>query len=209
MRLTPAVMVASAVMVAGCGYHRSGSPGAPIQPDATTQPAAATSTNVPSTEKSMSLLNVGDTAPDFSLESSTGKTIKLSDFAGQRVVLYFYPKADTPGCTKEACGFRDAIADYKSNGIAVLGVSPDPIEAVNAFSEKYSLGFPLLADTDHKVCELYGVWQERSMYGKTHMGVARTTYIVGKDGKIAHVFPKVKPEGHDKEVLAWLNENPS
>jgi peroxiredoxin Q/BCP len=147
---------------------------------------------------------VGTRAPSFKLPASTGETINLADYKGQRVVLYFYPRADTPGCTKEACGFRDAIAGYKKLGVPVFGVSPDPVEDVKKFAEKFKLNFPLLADEDHAVCEKYGVWQEKSMYGKKYMGAARTTFIIGTDGKIEHVFEKVKPEGHDQEVLEYL-----
>jgi peroxiredoxin Q/BCP len=151
---------------------------------------------------------VGAAAPKFDLPTSTGKSIKLDDFKGKKtVVLYFYPKADTPGCTKEACGFRDAIADYDKGDIAVLGISPDPVKDVEKFSTKFHLNFPLLADADHAVAEKYGVWQEKSMYGKKYMGAARTTFVIDKNGKIAHVFEKVKPEGHDQEVLAWIKEN--
>jgi peroxiredoxin Q/BCP len=151
---------------------------------------------------------IGKPAPKFSLESSTGKTIALEDFKGnQTVVLYFYPKADTPGCTKESCGFRDALADFEKKKIAVLGISPDPVKAVDKFAKKFELNFPLLADEDHAISEKYGVWVEKSMYGKKYMGVARTTFVIGKDGKIAHVFEGVKPDGHDQEVLAWVKEN--
>lgn len=150
----------------------------------------------------------GTPAPDFSLPSSAGKTIRLDDFAGKKtVVLYFYPKADTPGCTKEACGFRDAIAEYDRANVAVLGISPDPVKDVEKFAAKFHLNFPLLADADHAVAEKYGVWQEKSMYGKTYMGVARTTFVIGKDGKIADVFEKVKPEGHDREVLERIRRS--
>jgi peroxiredoxin Q/BCP len=151
---------------------------------------------------------VGKTAPNFSLPSSTGKTISLADYKGkQTVVLYFYPKADTPGCTKEACGFRDALADYDRANVAVLGISPDPVKAVEKFGNKFTLNFPLLADEDHAVTEKYGVWVEKSMYGRKYWGAARVTFVIGKDGKVLHVFEKVKPEGHDAEVLAWLKEH--
>ena len=148
---------------------------------------------------------VGQPAPTFNLPSSTGDSIDLASFAGKKtVVLYFYPKADTPGCTKEACGFRDALADFDQANIAVLGISPDGENDVTKFSDKFHLNFPLLADGDHAVAEQYGVWGEKSMYGKTYMGASRTTFVIGKDGKITHVFEKVKPEGHDQEVLSVL-----
>lgn len=150
----------------------------------------------------------GQPAPSFKLPSSTGQTIDLKDYAGKKVVvLYFYPKADTPGCTKQACGFRDALADYDKANVQVLGISPDPVKDVEKFSGKFGLNFPLLADADHAVADQYGVWGEKSMYGKKYMGVNRTTFVIGKDGKVANVFEKVKPEGHDQEVLAWLKEN--
>jgi peroxiredoxin Q/BCP len=144
-----------------------------------------------------SIPSVGQIAPTFSLPASTGQTFDLADLvAKKRVVLYFYPKADTSGCTVEACGFRDAAADYKKAGVVVLGISPDPIEKVKKFAEKYTLNFPLLADADHAVCERYGVWQ--------HWGALRVTFIIGKGGKIEHVFEKVKPAGHEAQVLEWI-----
>lgn len=149
----------------------------------------------------------GDKAPDFTLPASDGSTVSLKSLADKKaVVLYFYPKADTPGCTKEACGFRDTISDYKRLNVAVLGVSPDPVEDVKKFSDKFSLSFPLLADADHSVCQKYGVWGEKAMYGKKYWGALRTTFVI-RDGKIAKVFEKVKPEGHEQEVLAWLAGN--
>ena len=147
---------------------------------------------------------IGEAAPTFSLPSSTGETIDLAKLRGKTIVLYFYPKADTPGCTKEACGFRDAIASYRKLDVPVFGISPDPVADVKAFAEKFRLNFPLLADADHSVAERYGVWGEKSMYGKKYMGVMRTTFVIGPDGKIARVFERVKPEGHDQEVLAAL-----
>lgn len=151
---------------------------------------------------------VGKPAPDFDLPSSTGKNARLDDFVGKKtLVLYFYPRADTPGCTKEACGFRDALAEYDKGKIAVLGVSPDKPAAVKKFAEKFDLGFPLLADADHTVAERFGVWRGKSMYGKKYFGVARTTFVIGKDGTVQHVFEKVKPEGHDQQVLAWIKDN--
>jgi peroxiredoxin Q/BCP len=154
------------------------------------------------------VLGAGRSAPKFKLPASSGKTIELGEFTGKKqVVLYFYPKADTPGCTKEACGFRDALSDYDRANVAVLGISPDPVQDVAAFATKFHLNFPLLADADHAVAQEYGVWQEKQNYGKTYWGVVRTTFVIGKDGKIAHVFEKVKPEGHDQEVLEWLKTN--
>ena len=151
------------------------------------------------------MLEVGDRAPEFSLPASTDQIIDLAALAARgRVVLYFYPKADTPGCTREACGFRDAAADYAKAGVAVLGLSPDPIKRVKKFADKFKLNFPLLADEDHAVCDRYGVWQEKSMYGKKYWGAARVTFIIARGGKIEHIFEKVKPEGHEAEVLAWL-----
>src|SRR5258706_3436472 len=151
---------------------------------------------------------VGKPAPSFKLPASTGRTIALADFKGKQiVVLYFYPKADTPGCTKEACGFRDALADYDKANVVVLGISPDPVRAVEKFAGKFTLNFPLLADEDHAVAEKYGVWVEKSMYGRKYWGAARTTFVIGKDGRILHIFEKVKPEGHDVEVLAWLKDH--
>src|SRR4051812_5456087 len=155
--------------------------------------------------KKASPIHVGSKAPAFDLESSTGERIKLADFAGkQTVVLYFYPKADTPGCTKQACGFRDALAAYDKAKVAVLGISPDPANKVTKFSGKFHLNFPLLADPDHGVADAYGVWGEKKFMGRAYMGAARTTFVIGKDGVIRHVFKNVKPEGHDQEVLAWL-----
>lgn len=153
------------------------------------------------------LPSIGKQAPAFSLPASTGKTIKLADLKGRLVVLYFYPKADTPGCTTEACAFRDAAADFDKSKITVLGVSPDPVAKVEKFAAKFRLNFPLLADEDHAVCEKYGVWQEKSMYGRKYWGAARITFIIGPTGKILHVFEKVKPAGHDQEVLNWIREN--
>lgn len=149
----------------------------------------------------------GDIAPTFSLPASTGKTFDLAETtAKKRVVLYFYPKADTSGCTVEACGFRDAAEDYKKAGVIVYGVSPDPIEKVRKFADKHSLNFPLLADADHAVCDLYGVWAEKSMYGRKYWGALRVTFIIGKGGKIEHVFEKVKPAGHEAQVLEKIKE---
>lgn len=150
------------------------------------------------------LPRLGAAAPGFSLPAADGSTVSLADFRGRQVVVYFYPKADTPGCTKEACGFNAALASFRERDVAVVGISPDPVKDVRKFSGKFSLGFPLLADADHEVCEAYGVWVEKSMYGRTYMGAARTTFIIDADGRVAGVFEKVTPDGHDAEVLAWL-----
>jgi len=150
------------------------------------------------------MIQPGEQAPDFQLPDQSGATVSLSALRGQPVVLYFYPKADTPGCTTQACGVRDHRSDYERAGATVLGVSPDPVKAVGKFADKYDLGFTLLADEDHAVCEAYGVWVEKSMYGKTYWGAQRTTFIIDPDGVVAHVIPKVSPKTHDDEVLAAL-----
>src|SRR5688572_17675453 len=148
------------------------------------------------------LLQAGGIAPTFKLPASTGRTIALADFLGkQRVVLFFYPKADTPGCTTEACGVRDALPRFDESEVAVLGISPDPVEDVTRFAQKFNLNFPLLADADHAVAERYGVWREKTLYGKRYWGVARTTFVIGLDGRIERVFENVKPEGHEREVI--------
>ncbi len=147
---------------------------------------------------------VGTKAPAFSLQSSEGTTIRLEQYAGKTVVLFFYPRADTPGCTREACGFSDTTAEFTKRGAVVLGVSPDPLKDVTKFAGKFSLKFPLLADADHAACEKYGVWVEKSMYGKKYMGAARTTFVIDGTGTISSVFEKVQPDGHEKEVLAAL-----
>ena len=154
----------------------------------------------------MAQLKPGSKAPDFTLATDSGETLKLSSLKGKKVVLYFYPKADTPGCTKEACGFRDEFPRFGGADAVILGASPDPVKAVKKFKDKYSLPFTLLADEEHAVAEKYGVWVEKSMYGKTHMGVERTTFIIDSEGKVAKIFPKVKVDGHTAEVLEALNE---
>lgn len=147
----------------------------------------------------------GSVAPDFKLPATPGKTVSLSDFKGKkRVVLYFYPKDDTPGCTVEACGFRDKIRSIEDRGAVVLGVSPDAVDSHNKFIEKFKLPFILLSDAEKKVCNGYGVWVKKSMYGREYMGVARTTFIIGKDGRVEKVYEKVKPESHTEEVLSHL-----
>ena len=148
----------------------------------------------------------GNAAPDFELASDTGEKVKLSDLRGRPVVLYFYPKDDTPGCTKEACGFRDDYAQYARAGVVILGVSPDSPKSHTAFKEKFHLPFPLLADEDKKVLKKYGVWGKKKFMGREYMGVLRTTFLIGPDGKLLRIFEKVKPEGHSQEILAALNK---
>ncbi|MFL5824010.1 MAG: thioredoxin-dependent thiol peroxidase [Solirubrobacteraceae bacterium] len=150
------------------------------------------------------MLQPGDPAPDFTLPDQNGEPVTLSGLGGQTVVLYFYPKADTPGCTTQACGVRDHQADYQGADAVVLGVSPDQVKAVSKFDQKYGLGFPLLADSDHAVAESYGVWVEKSMYGRKYMGNERSTFVIGPDGKIKEILRKVKPAEHDDLVLGSL-----
>jgi peroxiredoxin Q/BCP len=152
----------------------------------------------------MSELTVGAKAPVFSLPDQSGKTVSLSDFAGKTVVLYFYPKDDTPGCTAQACSYRDEYAVFKKKGVVVLGMSPDDAESHGKFADKFSLPFPLLADEGHKTAEKYGVWVEKSMYGKKYMGVERSTFVIGPDGKLAAIYRKVKPSEDVAGVLAGL-----
>ncbi|MBM3761449.1 MAG: thioredoxin-dependent thiol peroxidase [Acidobacteria bacterium] len=151
-------------------------------------------------------LKEGSKAPDFTLATDSGEAFKLSSLKGKNVVLYFYPKSDTPGCTTEACEFRDASADFVKAEAAVVGVSPDAVKAQAKFRAKFELSFPLLADEEHAVAEKYGVWAEKSMYGKKYMGVERSTFVIDKTGKIAKIFSKVKPAGHAAQVLAALKE---
>jgi peroxiredoxin Q/BCP len=152
------------------------------------------------------MLKEGDKAPAFTLKDQNGEKVKLSDLKGQPVVVYFYPRADTPGCTTQACGIRDRSDDYAATGARVLGISPDEVSEIAKFAGKFDLDFTLLADPDHKVAEKYGAWGEKSMYGKKYLGVLRNTYIVDAKGKIAKVLPKVQPKKHDKLVLKALAE---
>ena len=147
------------------------------------------------------MLKEGSTAPAFKTNDANGQPVTLKDFRGQKVVLYFYPKDDTPGCTKEACSFRDAFASFKKKGIAVLGVSPDSEASHKKFVTKYKLPFTLLADQDKAIVESYGVWGEKKFMGRTYMGVHRTTFLIDEKGKIKKIFEKVKPEDHASEVL--------
>jgi peroxiredoxin Q/BCP len=152
------------------------------------------------------MIETGESAPDFTLSNQSGETVSLSDLRGKTVVLYFYPKADTPGCTTQACGVRDRRSDYEAAGAVVLGVSPDSPGDVSRFAEKYDLGFTLLADPDHSVAESYDVWIEKSMYGRSFMGNSRTTFIIDGDGVVRHVIANVTPKTHDDEVLAAIAE---
>lgn len=152
------------------------------------------------------MLKEGDKAPDFTTKDQNGEKVKLSDFKGQKVVLYFYPKDDTPGCTKEACSFRDADDVYKSKGIKVFGVSTDDEKSHQKFISKFQLPFDLLADTDKDIVEKYGVWGEKSMYGKKYMGTLRKTFLIDENGKIAHIFDKVNVSEHADEVLKAFGE---
>lgn len=150
------------------------------------------------------MIEPGAEAPAFTLPDHDGNAVSLADFAGQPVVLYFYPKANTSGCTTQACGVRDHRAEYEAKGAVVLGVSPDPVKEVKKFHDRQGLNFTLLADEDHAVCELYGTWQEKSMYGRKYWGVQRATFILGAEATVVHTIPKVSPKTHDDEVLAAL-----
>ena len=150
-------------------------------------------------------LEVGRAAPDFRLVSDSGEKISLSDFRGKKVVLYFYPKDDTPGCTREACDFRDGLSQLKKKGTIVLGMSADSVESHKKFKEKFKLNFSLLSDPGREVIQTYGVWKEKSMYGRKFMGIERTTFVIDEEGKIAHIFPKVKVDKHLDEVLEALD----
>ncbi len=143
----------------------------------------------------------GQLAPDFALPATDGSTIRLSELRGKKVVLYFYPKDDTPGCTKEACSFRDNLGVLQSMGVVVLGVSPDTVASHQKFAQKYGLTFPLLADEGAQVATLYGVWKEKKQYGRTYMGIERTTFLIDENGIVRRVFPKVKVDGHVEEVI--------
>jgi thioredoxin-dependent peroxiredoxin len=149
-------------------------------------------------------VDAGDLAPDFELPDETGRVHALSHYRGRKIVLYFYPKDDTPGCTQEACGFRDHHGVFSDVDAVVLGVSPDSVASHGRFVQKYGLNFPLLADEGHAVADRYGVWVEKSRYGRTYMGIARTTFVIGRDGRIACVFRNVRPEEHEQEVLQAL-----
>jgi thioredoxin-dependent peroxiredoxin len=153
----------------------------------------------------MALLEVGDKAPAFRTKDHDGRTVKLSDFKGRKVVLYFYPKDDTPGCTTEACGIRDSYAEFERRGVAVLGVSTDSEASHRKFVDKYELPFTLLADTDREIVEAYGVWGEKKLYGRAYMGTQRVTYLIDEKGRIEAVWPKVSPKTHAADILARLD----
>lgn len=150
------------------------------------------------------MLKENDAAPEFTLENQDGESVSLSDFRGRKVVLYFYPKDDTSGCTVQACELRDNADTFDARGAVILGVSPDPVKSHRKFADKYELPFTLLADVDHRVAEAYGVWQEKSMYGRKYWGNERTTFVIDEQGRIAKVLPKVKPAEHVDQVLASL-----
>ena len=152
----------------------------------------------------MAELQPGDAAPQFTLPKSGGGTLSLADLHGQTVILYFYPKDDTSGCTKEACGFRDIHHDIRAEGAVVLGISPDSVESHDRFAGKYGLPFILLADTDHRVAEAYGTWKEKRLYGRHYMGIERSTFLIDRDGKISQIWRKVKPGGHANEIVSTL-----
>ncbi len=151
-------------------------------------------------------IEVGKKAPAFTLAADDGTKVRLTALKGNPVVLYFYPRDNTPGCTKEACAFRDRKSEIQELGATVLGVSPDTVESHVKFRDKFSLNFPLLADPDHAVAEKYGAWREKNMYGKKAMGIQRSTYLIGADGKVARVWARVKVDGHDEQVIAAIKE---
>lgn len=150
------------------------------------------------------MLKEQDIAPDFELETDEGSKVRLSELRGRKVILYFYPKDDTPGCTTQACGIRDSWQEFQETGALVYGISPDSVESHQKFREKYQLPFPLLADEGHQVAEAYGVWKEKSMYGRKYWGNERTTFIIDEEGRIAKIFPRVKPAEHAELVLQAL-----
>lgn len=153
-------------------------------------------------------IEVGKKAPAITLKDDSGKTVKLSDLKGSPVVLYFYPRDDTPGCTKEACAFRDRSDEIQALGAKILGVSPDSVESHQKFRDKYSLNFPLLADPQHTIAEKYGAWREKNMYGKKSMGIQRSTYLIDSEGKIAKVWKRVRVDGHDQAVIEAIQALP-
>jgi peroxiredoxin Q/BCP len=169
---------------------------------ASTKKPAAPATKVAKAEAPVAGPAEGTPAPAFAMPASGGRAVSSEALKGKAYLLYFYPKADTPGCTKQACGVQEALPQLGKLGLEVIGVSPDPVKPIEKFAEKYKLTFPLASDEDHKVAEAYGVWVEKSMYGKTYMGVERSSFLVGADGVVKKVWRKVKPEAHAAEVMA-------
>ena len=155
------------------------------------------------------MLQIGDKAPDFALQDKDGRLVRLSDFAGKRVVLYFYPRDNTPGCTRQACAFATRYQDFSAKNTVVIGVSKDSVASHLKFAQKYQLPFVLLSDPELQAIQAYGVWQEKKLYGKVSMGVVRTTYVIDAQGCIEKVMPKVKPDTNADELLAWLDQNPA
>ncbi len=178
-------------------------------PTTKTKPAVAKkSASIPAKGKASAVtsgLKIGSRAPAFSLPNEKGQVVKLSELKGKKIVLFFYPKDDTSGCTKEACSFRDGLQAIRKKGALVLGVSADSVASHQKFSKKYDFNFPLLSDESKAMIQAYGVWKEKSMYGRKYMGIERTTVLITKDGTISHVFPKVKVDGHYEEVLEALS----
>lgn len=152
----------------------------------------------------MHMLEAGTKAPDFALLDKDGKEVRLSDFAGKRVVLYFYPRDNTPGCTRQACAFAKAYEGFRSRNVVVIGISKDSVASHLKFAQKYELPFILLSDPELQAIQAYGVWQEKKLYGKTSMGVVRTTYVIDPEGRVEKVMPKVKPDTNAEEILAWM-----
>jgi len=155
----------------------------------------------------VSIIDTGTEAPDFELPNQDGETVKLADLRGKWVVLYFYPKADTPGCTTQACSIRDRTSEYEELGAEVIGVSPDEPKELRKFADKYDLPFTLVGDTDHSVADAYGTWVEKSMYGRKYWGNARATFLIDPDGVVRHIIPKVSPKTHDDQVLSALRDH--
>ena len=178
-----------------------------MKPSNSQNKSGSNTTKVKSPQNTV-VLKVGQKAPAFSLPNQDGRIVSLSDFKGKKIVLYFYPKDDTPGCTKESCAFRDGLDEITSNGAVVVGVSPDSVASHKKFANKYDLNFPLLSDESKGMLQAYGVWKEKSMYGRTYMGVERTTFIIDENGKIDDIFAKVKVDNHLEEVLGELDIMP-
>ncbi len=204
--LTPAVAATPVVDVEAVPPATTTPAAGESRPESSAGEGAETHAGAPALEAELVRAGpeAGDMAPDFALPDETGRIHRLADYRGKRVVLYFYPKDDTPGCTTEACGFRNHLGEFTNRDAVVLGVSPDPPASHQRFAQKYGLTFPLLADVDHQVAQQYGVWVEKVRYGARSMGIARTTFIIDRDGRIAHVFRNVRPEGHEQQVLDRL-----